>query len=452
MNDWFEAEQHVERAQMLSESQRFAEALEEIDAALATNPHNPSWQAHRGYLLEELDRFEEAAGAYETSLSFEPEDADVTVALAHVLTRLHRLPQALDLLEELAKRHPQFEPAYCHRIAVYAELGRHDQAEEMFYLAQTLDDSCPQCFFHMGASLAARGEFDRAVFCWKRVLELDSDAIGVRQRIAQAFRAQNKLDQARDYYLREWREDPGNTDLLYEMAEMAMDAGDAAGAGAKLMQIVELEPDREDAFFALAKSWLARQDGQKALQALEKAKALAEDTSELRGFEQCMGEALLLLGRPTEARELLEKAAEKETDPLRAQLLLGACLLALEKPEAAADVFRRVLAKDESNFVAHQQLAVCLMRLGKVDSGVKHALAALTAKPDFTPAMSVTAYGFLRQGRWQEARGMLRRSLGKDPSPRDLKQLDAQVRKYRIRSCLRGLANLFKISYWRRSN
>ena len=38
MNEWFEAEQRIERAQELTESQRWAEALAELEAALAINP------------------------------------------------------------------------------------------------------------------------------------------------------------------------------------------------------------------------------------------------------------------------------------------------------------------------------------------------------------------------------------------------------------------------------
>ena len=60
MNDWFEAEQRVERAQQLSESHCFAEALSELDVALSINPNNALWHAQRGYLLEELDRTAEA--------------------------------------------------------------------------------------------------------------------------------------------------------------------------------------------------------------------------------------------------------------------------------------------------------------------------------------------------------------------------------------------------------
>jgi tetratricopeptide (TPR) repeat protein len=294
--------------------------------------------------------------------------------------------------------------------------------------------------------LAARGEIDRAIYCWKRVLELDPDAVGVNQRIAQAYRAQKKPVEAQEHYLRELRDDPGNTDLLYEMAEIAMESGDVAAAAAKLAQIIELEPDHDQALFALAKTWLVRQDGAQALALLEKVKGGSDTPPELPGFEQTLGEALLLVGRFPEAREQLEAAVEKETEPVRALLLLGACLLGLEKSELAADAFRRVLARDERNYVAHQQLAVCLMRSGKVEAGVRHGLAALEASPNFTAAMSVTAYGYLRQGRWNEARLMLRRSLGEKATPGDIKQLNVQIWKYRLRHCWRKLVRFFGFS------
>ena len=53
MNDWFEAEQRVERAQQLAESRRWTEALAELDAALEINPSNGVWLAHRGYVLDQ---------------------------------------------------------------------------------------------------------------------------------------------------------------------------------------------------------------------------------------------------------------------------------------------------------------------------------------------------------------------------------------------------------------
>ena len=106
MNDWFEAEQRIERAQQLSESLRWAEALAEIDAALAINPHNAAWLAQRGCILEELDRVEDAAEAYRASLALDEGDRDVAVALGMVLARLGRLANALEVFGKLAKTVP----------------------------------------------------------------------------------------------------------------------------------------------------------------------------------------------------------------------------------------------------------------------------------------------------------------------------------------------------------
>ena len=139
-------------------------------------------------------------------------------ALGAVLARLRRFGRALHIFEDLAKQYPDLEPAYCHRIGIYAEISRHDKAEEMFYLAQDIDDECPQCFFHMGGSLIARGQFDRAIYCLQRVLELEPEYAGVNRRIARAYRAQGNRELAKEYYLREVRDDPGNTDVLYELA------------------------------------------------------------------------------------------------------------------------------------------------------------------------------------------------------------------------------------------
>ena len=172
MNDWLDAEQRVERAQQLFECHRWDEALAELDAALAINSNNALWHAQRGYALEELQRDADAAEAYQRSLSLDPDDNEVTYALGATLARLGRLARALEIFEELARRDPQLEAVYCHRIELYAELGRHEQAEEVFYLAQQINDECPDCFFNMGGSLASRGEHERAIFCRRKTLAL----------------------------------------------------------------------------------------------------------------------------------------------------------------------------------------------------------------------------------------------------------------------------------------
>src|SRR6478672_4747647 len=122
MNDWNDAERRVERAQELFEQHKWQEALEELRAATSINPYNASWFFNIGLTLDELGRFEEA----------------------------------LRTFERLESLDPTFEPSYCGRILTYTELGEHDRAEEMFYLARLYKEHCDDCFYNMGISLSAR--------------------------------------------------------------------------------------------------------------------------------------------------------------------------------------------------------------------------------------------------------------------------------------------------------
>ncbi|MGB2987368.1 MAG: tetratricopeptide repeat protein [Phycisphaerae bacterium] len=443
MNDWLEAEQRVERAQQLSESFRWAEALAEIEVALEINPNNAAWHAHRGYILEELGCWEDAAQAYGTALELEPGDRDVAVAFGAGLCRLDQFSRALKVFEELGRLYPDFEPAYCHRIGIYAELGRHDQAEQMFYLAQDLNDSCPHCFFHMGTSLASRAQFDRAIYCWQRVLELEPEYIGVNRRIAQAHRAQGELDVAKEYYLREVRDDPGNTDLLYELAELTLESGQVEMAAAKFAQIVELDPTNVESQLALGRTWLLRNQPGRALACFEAVGSITDGGSSLPGFDFMVGEALLRLGRFAEARGHLETAVEH--DPKNADVLmsLGDCWFAMNKPAGAADAFRRVLALDGQNPLAHHKLGLCLFQLGHHRAGLEHCLHAVRAKPDYVPAMFAAVFGHLHLAQWREARSMLRRALRHDPENPNLQRLHKRLWRYRFRRHLQRLGSPF---------
>ena len=437
MSDWFEAEERVERAQQLCESQRWAEALAEIDAALAINPNHATWHANRGFVLEELDRWEEAVEAYEQSLDIEPDDRDVRVALGAALLRVERLARSIAVFDEVAARYPNFEPAYCHRVQAFAELGEHDRAEEMFYLAQQLNDSCPHCFYAIGISLSARGMHERAIYCWQRVVELEPNYFGVNQRIAQSYRARGEFERARDYFVREIRSDPGNTDLLFELAQMTEESGQIATAAAKFAQIIELEPDHIEARFALGRIWLRKGQPSRALSCFEGVEKLTRNTDEPPGFDMAVARALFQLRRFAEAYRRAKRISVADPADVEAAMLAADCRLAGNQAESAADWYRRALAQDGNNARAHHQLGLCLYRMNRYESGLEHCRAAVDAKPDDAAAMLDAVTGQVRLGRWRDAREMLRRCLAVDPANPIASRMARQLWRHRLRSGLR---------------
>ncbi len=442
MNDWFDAEQRVERAQQLSESHRWEEALREIEAALEINPNNASWHAHHGFLLDELGRTEEAIRAYRQSLDLDPDDAEVSIALGVDLAKLERFSEALNIFEELARQDSDFEPAYCNRISIYTLLGRHDQAEEMFYLSQELEPDCPHCFFHIGSSLATRGQTERALYCWNRVLQIDPQYPGVRQNIARAHRVQGKPEIAKQHLLAELREDPGNPDLIFELAELALEASDFESARSKFEQILDLEPDNLDAHFELARLELALEEPAKALEHFQAIMAM-DPNSDFPGFDVRYAEALVHLERYEDARKHLEDTAHRNEDDVSAKLLLGNTLLALDKGELAADQFRKVLATEPQHPVAHHHLAVCFFKRREYQRGLEHCLEAVKAQPNYILAQYKAILAHLELGQYRQAKAMLTIALQTDPSNTMLQDFSRKFWRLRLRYMSRHFLAFF---------
>lgn len=210
MNDWNDAEQRVEKAQELFEQHRWQEALEELRAATAINPYNGSWFFNTGLTLDEMERFDEAIEAYHKALEIDPDDVAALNCAGVDLHRTGKYQEALKSFAKIESIDPAFEQSYCNRIATYREMGDHDKAEEMFYLARLYREHCPDCYFNIGCSLLDRNQFDRAIFCWQRTLDIDDRYPEVQIRIADAFRRKGELEAARQHFLAGLRLDPGN--------------------------------------------------------------------------------------------------------------------------------------------------------------------------------------------------------------------------------------------------
>ena len=150
MNQWDDAERRVERAQELFEQRRWAEALEELRAATSINPYNGGWFFNIGLTLDEMERYDEAIEAYRRSIDIDSNDLQALQHLGIDLHRIGNLSEALSTFEKMESIDSSHESSYCHRIITYSDLGEHEKAEEMFYLARLYKEHCPHCYYNMG--------------------------------------------------------------------------------------------------------------------------------------------------------------------------------------------------------------------------------------------------------------------------------------------------------------
>src|SRR5260370_857605 len=88
-----EAEEWIARGLELGESERFAEAVEAYDRALALEPDNAETWTLKGGALADAERFDEALVAYDRALALDPDEASLWLFKGNVLAELEREPE-----------------------------------------------------------------------------------------------------------------------------------------------------------------------------------------------------------------------------------------------------------------------------------------------------------------------------------------------------------------------
>ncbi|MHC4220002.1 MAG: tetratricopeptide repeat protein, partial [Planctomycetota bacterium] len=88
MSNWFDAEEHADRALEMYERGRWAEAEAELRKAIALNPDQPEWHFNLGLTLEASERDAEAMACFERAVELMPGQLDPLLAAGIVSNRL----------------------------------------------------------------------------------------------------------------------------------------------------------------------------------------------------------------------------------------------------------------------------------------------------------------------------------------------------------------------------
>jgi tetratricopeptide (TPR) repeat protein len=439
-NDWNDAERRVERAQELFEQHKWLEALDELRAATSINPYNSAWHFNIGLTLDELGRLDEAIDAYERSLEIEPNDVPAMHRMGMDLHHVGRFDEALRTFERIGSIDATYEPAYCSRILTYCELGEHDRAEEMFYLARLYKEHCPNCYYNIGCSLQARGMFDKAIFCWNKTLDLDISHPQVHLRIAEALWSKGELEQARQHYLSGLRQDPGCTATLLDLSDLLMEVKRWDEAGEKINRAIEMSPDDPAGHYCYGR-WLARRERYD-----EGAEALRKSLS----LDPTYPGSHLELARIEHQRNNLDETRQH----LRAEILLrpedpqtlmdlSNLLIDVAEPRAAAACLKRLVQIDANAAGAWQNLAVAQFMRRRWDEGVAASQESLRIDPHNIPARHNLAMALGQMGKFDDALREASGALRLNRKDRALQSLELRLRilhaRARLATFVRGL-------------
>jgi tetratricopeptide (TPR) repeat protein len=435
-NDWNDAEQRVERAQELFEQHKWQEALDELLLATTINPYNGGWFFNIGLTLDEMGRHQEAIDAYRRALSIEPDDLQALQHLGNDLHQTGQFEQAIGTFEQIQALDATFEPSYCGRILAYSELGNHEKAEEMFYLARLYKEHCPVCYYNIGCSLAQRGLYDKAVFCWTKTLDASGTSPGaaehaeVHVRIAEALWNKGELEHARQHFVLGLRQDPGSTQTLLDLSDLLIEMHRWDEAGEKIRRAIELAPEDPASHFCYGRWLLHRGRDEQAIAALKRSLQL----------DPTFPGAHLLLGELHHRRQELADArqhlrAELMLRPEEQQILMDLANLLIDVGEARAAVacLKRLTQLVPDYACAWQNLGVAQCVRNRYQEGIAACQEALRLEPRNVSALHNIALAHSRIGEWDPAIAHARRGLSIAPRDAALQRLEFRLRVLRIR-------------------
>lgn len=454
MNEWYDAEQHVERAHELYEAGRWEEAESELRQAIALNPFQSEWQFNLGLTLDAAGRHVEAAEAFRQAAELNPEDGPSAMMTGVSFLHAEEPLTALEWLERASRLDPGSVTPLIHRIQAHTDLGQHEQAELMFFMAQQVDPHSAEAHLSIADSLLERCMYEKAVWCLREAARLDGELPGVQGKLAEAYAATGRHERARQLYLRELRLDPGNTEVLLDLGELLVDMNRFGEASEKFRRVLELEPDNADAHYELA--MLAERQGNDE-EALAQFDVVLRLDNEYPAVRRQMAAIMLRRSahedrgmiRSLLRRDLARATSNPEEFTSEDLADLGRLLLDAQLVREAVRLLRGAAELEPQDLTARHLLSVALLEAGDRASGIKEARQVLRMDPRFVPAMHNLAMACARERQWGRARYWLREARRVDPDDASLRRLAVLLQLQAVGSAARGLLQLIR-RWWRR--
>lgn len=365
------AEAHLAHAQLALRTGNARRAIEAAEAGLLDVPDSRELAMLRAQALVESGRVEAGVAALRELSAAEPEDHELRLYLARTLVRAGRSVEALSEFRRALRNDPE-NPDLLYATGILTlETGNVRDARQYFLHLNEQGKRLDDARFLLGQIAEDLDQPGEALDWYERVEGDNFVAASVRRAIllgdmgrvaaardevrqlreefpgeavrsylieGEVLRRNKEFDAARDVYNEAIGRHPGNVDLLYGRALIAVYRGDVETAERDLRRVLEDEPDNANALNALGYTLVDLTDRhEEGFDLVRRAHALEPDNAAIL---DSMGWAHFRLGNYDEALDYLERAFERMPDA-EVAAHLGEVLWTMERREEAREIWRR---------------------------------------------------------------------------------------------------------------
>ncbi len=361
----------------------------------------------RAYLYEEEERWQEAADEFQRALPFDPDAAEVRAELGELFIRLGRRDDAADEIARSLASTPTVAGylAEAHLAETRSEDPHQPAADPSKSLEQAArlalaDEDAEQIeTTHLELADVQMGtlDFSSALETVRRLVHAAPETQRGRVQLAALAWTMDARDEANAALTAALDDEPADVEARVLLAELQIAGGQDKLAKASFIEAI----DRADAPLEIAAAfagWLVLRG--ELGEAQELADRLNADAPDVDALEQAAG-LERTVKRPDRALAFAERARKLGASPGRVAIIVGAALAAKDDLAGALKSFRGVAKSDPLFFEASVRTAELLRDKGKLDEAGKALDAAAGAASDRAHAVELA----LARSQIEEKRG-----------------------------------------------
>ncbi|WP_425398268.1 tetratricopeptide repeat protein [Aeoliella sp.] len=199
---------HIQRAQMLYQRSRYADAERELGMALQVDPHEPWAYALLGACKAAQDDFAKAEELGQQALALAPDSADIRHLVARIQLARNDLPTALKTIDETIELSPHNADYYATRATIYSQMKKWNKALADCEAALAIDPEHVEAINVRSHARRAKGDTHTATQELRQALELDPDDPYSHSNLGWTHLQRGELKEAELHFREALRLDP----------------------------------------------------------------------------------------------------------------------------------------------------------------------------------------------------------------------------------------------------
>ena len=381
---------------------RVEKALEVLDELLRASPRHAPLHLQVGKMLFENLLYEDAAPPLARAWELAPDSYEAGFYWALNNYLLAKPEESLKVLEELRAKGTQSSEVDNFLGAVYAKLGRTDEAIALFTKNIELRPDQPDAYFNWGLILLEQGDRSQA----KKLLERAGTLYRGDAKIFYIIGAQQACSAVRQG-LDQTRVGTPKEDSSADQANFYLELGKVFqnkfqfGSAAELLRIAwELNPDNFEILLRLGVCCYNLDDLSNALAMFRRAASLRPDSDKIHYF---LGNCYTSMVNAPEALRAYQRAIQLAPNNAVYYYRLGNVFYRERQMEEALAAYKAALSLSPDEAATHSALGRAYQRLKREDLAVSEFREAIRLNPALPQPYYYLAQYHARKGHADEA-------------------------------------------------